>query len=128
MSAPITGIYAALCGILMIALATRVSLARRRYGIGLGSDGQELLARAVRVHANFVEYVPLALILMLLVETGGMTGWLMHVFGITLIVSRLLHAWGLTRSSGISFGRAYGSLGTWTLILVLAGFVLLGQA
>lgn len=128
MSAPITSIYAALCGILMIALATRVSMARRRYGVGVGAGDNEPLARTIRVHANFVEYVPLALILMLLAETGGVTGWIMHVFGITLIVSRLLHAWGLTRSAGVSFGRAYGSLGTWALILVLAGFILLGQA
>lgn len=127
MGAPITSIYAALCAILMIALATRVALARRRYEVGVGSGGHEPLARAIRVHANFVEYVPFALILMLLAEMGGVTGWLMHLFGITLIVSRLLHAWGLTRAAGTSFGRFYGSLGTWALILVLAGLILLRQ-
>jgi uncharacterized membrane protein YecN with MAPEG domain len=128
MAAPITAIYAALCGILMIALAVRVSRLRRRYRIGVGSAGQEALERAIRAHANFAEYVPLALILMLLAELGGVTGWLMHVFGITLVVSRLLHAWGLTRSGGVSFGRLYGTLGTWALILALAVLLLLRQA
>ncbi|MBA3563045.1 MAG: MAPEG family protein [Gammaproteobacteria bacterium] len=128
MGAPITSIYAALCGILMIALAMRVSLARRRYRVGVGSGGHEPLERTIRVHANFVEFVPLALVLMLLAEMGGVTGWLMHAFGITLIVSRLLHAWGLARAGGESFGRLYGSLGTWALILVLAGLILLRQA
>jgi uncharacterized membrane protein YecN with MAPEG domain len=127
MGAPITSIYAALCGILMIALAVRVSMLRRRFRIGVGSAGQEALERAIRVHANFTEFVPLALILMLLVELGGVTGWLMHVFGITLVVSRLLHAWGLTRSGGESFGRLYGTLGTWALILALAVLLLLRQ-
>jgi hypothetical protein len=128
MAAPITSIYAALCGILMIALAVRVSMLRRRFRIGVGSAGQEALERAIRVHANFAEFVPLALILMLLAELGGVTGWLMHVFGITLVVSRLLHAWGLTRSGGVSFGRLYGTLGTWALILALAVLLLLRQA
>ena len=128
MGAPITSIYAALCGILMIALAVRVSMLRRRFRIGVGSAGQEALERAIRVHANFTEFVPLALILMLLAELGGVTGWLMHVFGITLVVSRLLHAWGLTRSGGVSFGRLYGTLGTWALILALAVLLLLRQA
>lgn len=128
MGAPITSIYAALCGILMIALAMRVSLARRRFRVGIGSGGHEPLERAIRVHANFIEFVPLALILMLLAELGGVTGWLMHVFGITLVVSRLLHAWGLTQSGGESFGRMYGSLGTWALILVLAVLILLRHA
>ncbi|HUO81602.1 MAG TPA: MAPEG family protein [Gammaproteobacteria bacterium] len=128
MGAHITSIYAALCGILMIALALRVTLARRRYRVGVGSGGEESLERAIRVHANFAEFVPLALILMLLAELGGVTGWLMHVFGITLVVSRLLHAWGLTRSGGESFGRMYGTLGTWALILVLAVLILLRQA
>jgi hypothetical protein len=127
MGAPITSIYAALCGILMIALAVRVSMLRRRFRIGVGSAGQEALERAIRVHANFTEFVPLALILMLLAELGGVTGWLMHVFGITLVVSRLLHAWGLTRSGGVSFGRLYGTLGTWALILALAVLLLLRQ-
>jgi len=128
MGAPITSIYAALCGVLMIALAVRVSMLRRRFRIGVGSAGQEALERAIRVHANFAEFVPLALILMLLAELGGVTGWLMHVFGITLVVSRLLHAWGLTRSGGVSFGRLYGTLGTWALILALALLLLLRQA
>ena len=128
MGAPITSIYAALCGSLMIALAVRVSMLRRRFRIGVGSAGQEALERAIRVHANFTEFVPLALILMLLAELGGVTGWLMHVFGITLVVSRLLHAWGLTRSGGVSFGRLYGTLGTWALILALAVLLLLRQA
>jgi hypothetical protein len=127
MGAPITSIYAALCGMLMIALAVRVSMLRRRFRIGVGSAGQEALERAIRVHANFTEFVPLALILMLLAELGGVTGWLMHVFGITLVVSRLLHAWGLTRSGGVSFGRLYGTLGTWALILALAVLLLLRQ-
>ncbi|CAN5133329.1 MAPEG family protein [soil metagenome] len=127
MGAPITSIYAALCGILMIALATRVSMLRRRYGVGIGSGGHEPLARTVRAHANFVEYVPLALILMLLAEGGGVSGWLMHLFGITLIVSRLLHAAGLASTAGASFGRFFGTLGTWGLILVLAVLLLLRQ-
>ncbi|MGA9341623.1 MAG: MAPEG family protein [Rhodanobacteraceae bacterium] len=123
----ITGIYAALGALLLLVLAIRVTLHRRRLQIGIGDNGDDVLARCIRAHANSVEYLPIALLLLLLLEWNQTLPWLLHLFGIVLILSRIAHAFGLSRSAGASAGRAIGTLGTWTVIVVMA-LLLLWQA
>ncbi len=120
MTAPITSLYAALAALLYLGLAGLVVRARwaTRTPLGVGADPR--MERAVRVHANFVEYVPLILLLLLLAELNGLPGWALHAAGAVLVASRLLHAWGLSRHSARSFGRFYGTLGTWLVLLGLA--------
>jgi uncharacterized membrane protein YecN with MAPEG domain len=113
-------LYAGLNGALFLALSWRVVRLRRRYGVGIGYNGKQDLNRAIRVHANFGEYVPLALILLLGLEVGGLAGWALHVLGGTLLAGRLLHAYGLGRESGRSPGRSLGTGLTWLMIGVSA--------
>ncbi|MEO7916893.1 MAG: MAPEG family protein, partial [Dokdonella sp.] len=68
------------------------------------------------------ETVPLGLLLLLLVELNQTQPIFIHLFGITLIVGRLLHAWGLTRHAGTSPGRLIGMLLT---LLSMFGMALL---
>lgn len=116
----ITGIYAALAALLVLVLAARVSAARRAAGVGIGDGGHKGLERRIRVHANALENLPLALLLLLLLELNQTQPAWLHVFGIVLIVGRVAHAFGLSRSSGVSLGRALGTALTWGLILVMA--------
>jgi uncharacterized membrane protein YecN with MAPEG domain len=124
MSAPITALYAALAGLMVLVLATLVVRGRWRHRVSLGTGTEPAMERAVRVHANFVEYVPLALLLMLLAELNGAAALLLHAAGVLLLASRVLHAYGLSRVSGRSFGRFYGTAGTWLTILFLSGWLL----
>ena len=116
--------YAALCGLLLIALSAQVVRARGRYRVGLGTGTEAGMQQAVRVQANFVEYVPLAVVLLVLSELSGLPTAAVHVAGIALIASRILHAWGLSQSPGRSFGRYYGTLGTWLVITGLSLWLL----
>lgn len=116
----ITAFYAAPIGLLAIALALRVVMLRRRYQVGVGTGGQPELARAVRAHGNLLEYTPLALLLLLLLESGGARTVLLHGIGSALLIGRLLHAWGLSQHSGVSFGRFYGTALTWVAMIVTA--------
>lgn len=125
MAVAITALYAGLSGVLMIVLAGFVVRGRRSAQIGIGSGGDERLARAVRVHGNFAEYVPVALLLLLVAELGGANALWLHVNGIGLVAGRVLHAFGLGRHSGRSFGRFWGTVLTWLVILTLAGTNLL---
>ena len=68
----VTGFYASLTGLLIIALAYRVVKLRRSQKIGLGDGGNNALALANRVHANLIENAPIVLILMLVAEAGGL--------------------------------------------------------
>jgi uncharacterized membrane protein YecN with MAPEG domain len=125
MTAPITSLYAALAALLLLALAGLVVRARWRYRTGLGIGTEPAMERAVRVHANFVEYVPLTLVLLLLAELAAASAGLLHACGATLVVCRVLHAYGLSQTSGRSFGRFWGTAGTWAVILALSVTLLL---
>lgn len=120
MSAAVTGLYAGLCTLVLLALAVRVSLVRRARGVDLGDGGDPVLLRSVRAHANAAENMPAALLLLLVLELGGAAGWLLHGAGTALVAGRVLHGWGVNRSAGASFGRVAGMTLTWGVLGALA--------
>ena len=122
----ITMLYAGLCTILVVILGLRVVLYRFGHKIGIGDGGDIVLQRRVRVHANAIENLPLALLLLGGMELNGYPAALIHGFGATLFVSRVAHAWGLSHSSGTSKGRFLGTLFTWLLMLAMALFAIAG--
>lgn len=116
----ISGLYISLTALLMIFLAYRVIRLRRKHKIGLGSAGNETLELASRVHANLLENAPITMILLVVAEMNGTQGATLHSLGTLWIVSRLLHAIGLTQGQGgYHFGRFWGVLMTWVVILAL---------
>jgi uncharacterized membrane protein YecN with MAPEG domain len=117
----ITGIYAGLCGILLVFLYLRISQRRLTTQIGLGSGGDDDLERRIRAHGNFVESVPIALILLFLFEHSGAGPAYVHAFGTVLVLSRVAHAQGISKTAGRSIGRFYGAIGT---VVVMAGLSL----
>lgn len=122
----ITLLYAALCTLLVLALALRVIAFRFRNRIGIGDGGNQELQRRIRVHANAIEYLPLALLLLGGMELNGYPDAWIHGFGATLLVSRLLHAWGLSRSASASPGRFAGTLLTLLLMIAMSACAIAG--
>jgi uncharacterized membrane protein YecN with MAPEG domain len=120
MPVPITGLYAGLCAIIVLVLAVRVIRLRWATKAGIGDGGDRKLARAIRIHANAIEYVPIALILMVVAELGGAAAPLLHGCGIALVVARISHALGLAGTAGVSPGRTLGTVATFAVIVVLA--------
>lgn len=116
----ITGLYAAIAALMVVIFAIRVTLRRRAVQVGIGNGGDAVLAQRIRVHANAAEYVPLALVLLLILELNQTQPLLLHVFGCMLIVGRLLHAYGLSSSPGLTPGRAVGMVLTWAVIAIMA--------
>ncbi|MEQ3636738.1 MAPEG family protein [Alcanivorax sp.] len=116
-SLPITALYAALCGFLVIALAANVVRYRLNKKVSLGDGGHEEVNRAIRAHGNSVEYIPLALILMALLEFNNGSGAALHVYGILLLAGRLSYAYGmLVPSSSANLPRQLGILTSWIVI------------
>jgi hypothetical protein len=118
MQLEITALYAALSGLLLIMLSAAVSKKRLGAHISLGDGNDAALNQAIRAHGNFVEYVPLALILLALVETYGTSHIVVHILGASLIIGRLLHAWGMNQAQALGSGRKLGTILTWGMILV----------
>jgi uncharacterized membrane protein YecN with MAPEG domain len=110
-------IYAALLGILFFYLSVRTIGLRRKLKIGIGaSDSQEML-RAMRVHSNFSEYVPLVLFMIYLVELQGGASFLIHALGLCLLLGRSIHAYGLSQVEEKFVFRVTGMAMTFTALL-----------
>lgn len=118
----VTALYAAILAVVLLVLSFRVIAVRRRLGVAVGDAGDENLTRRIRAHANFAEYVPIALILMLASELAGSPDWMLHALGATLVVGRIIHAWSLTARS--ITGRTIGMSLTFLVIVAGAGLAL----
>jgi uncharacterized protein len=91
----ITSIYASLSVLLIVRLTLSVIKLRRKNRISVGDGGNEELHLAIRTHANAVEYIPIALLLLLMLELSGAPNILIHILGATLLIGRIIHAMGL---------------------------------
>ena len=91
----ITSLYASLLALLIVRLTLSVIKLRRKNRISVGDGGNEELQLAIRTHANAVEYIPIALLLLLMLELNGAPKILIHILGATLIIGRIIHAMGL---------------------------------
>jgi uncharacterized membrane protein YecN with MAPEG domain len=116
----VTPLYAALLAIWLLVLGLRVIHHRRRARVSFGDGGDTALERAIRAHANFAEYVPIALILLLILELSRFSVYLVHALGIALVVARVLHGYALAFAREYRFGRYWGALLTFAVISVEA--------
>ena len=116
-SVSIVMFYAGVNALIAMVLAMRVVRLRVTTKTDLGSGGHRGLERAIRAHGNFIEYVPLILLLLLLLELSGLGAIWLHAMGAALTVGRILHGWGLSTNAGESFGRFSGTMLTWLALL-----------
>jgi len=116
----VTPLYAALLALWFVILSVYVTVHRQRKGISLGDMSDEKMLRIVRGQANFAEYVPLALLLMLFLEMSHFSAYLLHALGIALLAGRLLHGYALSFTPGFLFGRVAGTLLTWSVLVIEA--------
>jgi len=121
-SIPVTAVFAALLALLLVAVSIRVTLLRRKKKVSFADGGDKELARAIRVQGNFIEYVPMALILIGLLEWMSVKSWVIYGLGAALFIGRVSHAWGLY--AGVFQARAAGVALTWAVLGVAALLVL----
>lgn len=115
----VTPLYAGLLTLLFVLLSLRVVKFRQK-GIPLGDGGDPRMLRVVRGHANFAEYVPLALLMMAILELGRNSIYILHALGIALILSRILHGYALSYTTRFRFGRVWGAALTFIVLVVEA--------
>jgi len=115
----VAGLYIGINLLILLVLAWNVISGRRSSKVGFGDGGDESLARRIRAHANGTEWAPGMLIGLLALALMDAHVYVLHELGVALTLARLLHAFGLTGSSGVSFGRFGGAL--ISLIVYLAG-------
>ena len=92
----ITALYASLLAFIYIKLSTNVIELRRLHKISLGHKNHKDLEQAIRAQANFIEYVPLSLILLSCLEINKIHPIIVFLLGGLLFVGRFLHAKSFT--------------------------------
>jgi uncharacterized membrane protein YecN with MAPEG domain len=121
---PITSMTAALAAVALVVLSIGVSLYRKKVGVKIGFGEDVALMRRIRAQGNFIEYVPLALILLALAEYRQAPAAMLWTIAGLLIVGRGLHVAGiLTARTPLS---APGMVGTYSALLVGAAALAFG--
>jgi uncharacterized protein len=99
---PVTLLYGGLAGLLSTLLGVHVSLLRIKHKLYLGAQLPPQLNRAVRAHGNAAEYVAAGVVLMLVLELGGLGSAPLHALGGAFVLARVIHAAGLLGKSSIT--------------------------
>lgn len=112
---PVTAWFAAAAALALVGLSATVTLRRIKVGVSVGLGSDDLLLRRVRAQGNFVEYVPLALILMGIAETRGAAAGAVAAVGAVMAAGRALHAAGML--AGTVRLRVAGMIATYTALV-----------
>jgi uncharacterized protein len=116
----ITALYGSILALLLMALAINVTVQRNKLGVLFGDGGKPAMMRAMRLHGNSAEYIPIGVLLMGLYELDGGIPLALHITGIALIVSRLIYIAGVWNSDQPTAGRGIGIVLTWVTVAALA--------
>ncbi|HEY4057316.1 MAG TPA: MAPEG family protein [Kofleriaceae bacterium] len=125
----ITALYGALNAMFNVFLANNVSTMRRKHNVSIGTH--PAIETAIRAHGNNAEFVPMALIVLLLLELCGANHIVLHVMGGALFVGRLLHWIGLPLKAPnaprfIGVAITYSAIGLGAAYLLYVRFKLTG--
>ena len=120
MSVSLTACYGAILALIIIALGINVTVHRVKLRVPLGDGGNAEMLRMIRLHGNAVEYIPLAIVLMLAFEINGGSHLALHVIGVALIAGRLIQTAAMWSTEIAGPGRGIGQTLTWLSIAGLA--------
>jgi hypothetical protein len=123
MSVTISTIYAAILGLLFVPFTFYVGSYRVKHKILLLDGGDKELARRIRAQGNFVETVPLAV----LMELNGASDTWLHSLGVVLVVARVMHYLTIATNPANTVPRALGMVGTLGVYLAAAGWLLVSS-
>ena len=120
MSLSIVPIYAGILALVYVVLTYRTIKARQFHKIQVGHGENVAFLRISRAHANFSEYAPFILFLMAILELQSFSPLFLHVCGVLLVLSRLVHAYGVSQVKEVLKFRII-SMVTTLLLLTVTG-------
>jgi uncharacterized membrane protein YecN with MAPEG domain len=92
---PMTSLFVAFFVLFLVALSLPVTFRRIKVNAPMGDGADETLRRSVRAQGNFVEYVPIGMIALGLVEAHGAPVTVVIGLGGALALGRVAHAAGI---------------------------------
>ena len=125
MAISITPLYAVFLVLIYFVLTARVIAERRQSKFAYGDNGSPRVQAKIRAQANWAEYVPITLILLLIAELNGAASWALHLTGLLLLIGRGLHAYSMSFNPKQLAGRVYGMMLTTAAIGIATGLNIL---
>lgn len=118
----ITTLYAGIFGVFYFLLSLNVIRNRwiEKQGLGHDVNPKSALFKAVRIHGNFMEYVPFLLLLMALDEITMRGSIYLHTIGLSLLAARVFHYLGISKTHLVSWQRSAGVGITFLVLLSLS--------
>ncbi|MEO0913501.1 MAG: MAPEG family protein [Pseudomonadota bacterium] len=117
-------LYSGLLGLVYLWLLAIVGKTRGDLKISIGDGGDPYMIRVMRGQLNFVENVPLTLVFLVLMALIGTPVWVLHVFGLALLVGRILHGLHFTKRDAPGWQRAAGAgLTNLTQLFIALGLI-----
>lgn len=117
-------LYAGLLLALMALLSVPIGLNRNTKRINLGDGGDQDMARLIRAHGNAIEWIPGALIGLIVLASVGVSTLIIHVFGLALLLARGVHAYAFLSGQTTGPARVFGAAITLLVYLGLAGMLI----
>lgn len=130
MAFDISALYGGLLGLMAAVLALRIPSSRRRTSTSLGLGDDPELQTRVRVFGNFIEYAPLVLIMLVLLEARDSPTWALHTLGLAFLFARTIHTLGLSATDFRTWrfrGRFYGMIITFSVVIIQALWLVIGS-
>ncbi|WP_147198445.1 MAPEG family protein [Pantoea sp. MBD-2R] len=95
----VSALYVVLGALVLIKFSFDVIRLRRQYRVAHGDGGFYELKVAIRIHGNAVEYIPIAVFLLVMMEMNGADIWMVHLVGLFFFLGRCLHSYGMRTST-----------------------------
>jgi uncharacterized membrane protein YecN with MAPEG domain len=115
---PVTLLTAAAAAMVNLWLGWRISSLRAEFKVSVGDGGHEPLIRRMRAQANFVENVPVFLMLLGGLELSGADWIVLALIAIIFILARIAHGVGMDRAD-LRRWRMYGMMSSTFATLAL---------
>jgi len=120
----VTAGYLAVLALVYAVLALNVVRLRRSKRAVFGDAGNAELRSAIRAHAHFSEYVPIIVLMIAMLEMSGLPASRVHLLMAVLLLSRLLHPFGMYVKPGtLAFNICRVGGVTLTLIVLITSAV-----
>tara|TARA_R110002072_G_scaffold36252_1_gene106752 strand:- start:3527 stop:3922 length:396 start_codon:yes stop_codon:yes gene_type:complete len=118
------GFYAGLNVLILLVLGFYVSMGRRRNKLSLGHGDNPAMNSRMRAHGNAAEWIPGALIGLVLLALMGASAFLIHGIGLIFTIGRGVHGWAMATNAPPGPARMIGALITYATYGVLGAGLL----
>lgn len=124
----ITCLYAGIFGLFLFTLSIKVITERIKKQVAIFDNDDYNLGLTIRSHGNFIEYAPMILILMLISELNAASNLFLHFIGLTFLISRIAHAYGLLfleqKDKKDIRGRQVGMVLTFLVLVINSSYLI----